>query len=99
MEAGFSQIWSHISLSGLGDEDAQKQVQALTLYFSHEMLSIVQNLGLAEVESKKVESIIFVIKCYIDGHINETVERRISINQRNNSKNHSMISSCFFENS
>ena len=37
----------HISLS---DEDEQKQVQALTLCYSHETLSIDQNLDLTEAE-------------------------------------------------
>ena len=67
---------AYISLSGLGGEDQQKQVQALTLRFSREMLSIVQNLGLSETESKRVDSIIHAIKRYVDGHVNETVERR-----------------------
>ena len=49
-------------LSGLANEDQQKQVQALTLCFSCETLSIVQNLGLSETESKKVDSIICTIK-------------------------------------
>ena len=38
----------HISLS---DEDEQKQVQTLTLCYSRETLSIVQNLDLTEAES------------------------------------------------
>ena len=63
---------AYINLSGLADEDSQKQVQALTLCFSHEMLSI----GLTKTESKKVDSIIRTIKCYVDGDVNETVERR-----------------------
>ena len=67
---------SYLSLSGLAEENAQKQVQALTLCFSRDTLSIVQNLGLTKGENKSVESIIHVIKCYIDGQVNETVERR-----------------------
>ena len=67
---------SYISLSGLAGEDAQKQVQALTLCFSRETLSIVQNLGLTEEENRSVESIIRAIKRYVEGHVNETVERR-----------------------
>ena len=54
----------------------QKQVPALTLCFSRETLTSVQNLGLTEAESKKVDSIIRTIKRYIDGHVNETIERR-----------------------
>jgi len=67
---------AYISLSGLAEEDAQKQVQALMLCFSWETLSIVQNLGLATEENKSVDTIICAIKQYIDGHINESVERR-----------------------
>ena len=67
---------SYISLSGLAGEDAQKQVQALMLCFSRETLSIVQNLGLTEEEKKSVDSIILAIKRYVEGHVNETVERR-----------------------
>ena len=67
---------SYLSLSGLAGEDAQKQVQALTLFFSRETLPIVRNLGLTEEENRNVESIICAIKCYVDGLVNETVERR-----------------------
>ena len=67
---------SYISLSGLAGEDAQKQVQALMLCFSRETLSIVQNLGLTEEEKKSIDSIILTIKRYVEGHVNETVERR-----------------------
>ena len=67
---------SYLSLSGLADEEASKQVQALTLCFSHDTLTIVQNLGLSEEERKCVKSIIDAIQCYIEGHINESVERR-----------------------
>ena len=67
---------AYISLSGLAEEDAQKQVQALMLCFSQETLSIVQNLGLTTEEYRSVDAIIRAIKQYVDGHINETVERR-----------------------
>lgn len=67
---------SYASLSGLSEESATKQVQALTLCFSRDTLAIVQNLGLSEDERKNVSSIISAIKRYIDGHINESVERR-----------------------
>lgn len=67
---------SYIQLSGLAGEDAQKQVQALTLCFSRDTLSIVQNLGLTEEDKKSVDVIICAIKRYVEGHINETVERR-----------------------
>ena len=64
------------SYCSLSDENAQKQVQALMLCFSRDTLSIVQNLGLTEEENGNVASIIRAIKCYVDGHVNETVERR-----------------------
>ena len=67
---------SYISPSGLAGEDTQKQVQALTLCFSRETLSIVQNLGLTEEEKKSIDLIILAIKPYVQGHVNETVERR-----------------------
>ena len=54
---------------------AIKQVQALTLCFTREALTIVQNLGLSGDERKSVASIITAIKRYIEGHINESVER------------------------
>lgn len=67
---------SYMSLSGLSAESAEKQVQALTLCFSRDTLSIVQNLGLSDAEKEDVTAIITAIKKYIDGHINESVERR-----------------------
>ena len=60
--AWMTQWDAYISLSGLADEDQQKQVQALMLCFSHVTLLIVQNLGLSETESKKVDLIIHAIK-------------------------------------
>ena len=65
---------SYCSLSGLADQDAAKQVQALTLCFSCDTLSVVQNLGLTDEERASVTSIISAIKRYIDGHVNEMVE-------------------------
>ena len=68
------------SLSGLTDQSDEKQVQALTLCFSRETLTIVQNLGLSEDDRKKVSLTIAALKRYVDGHVdghvNETVERR-----------------------
>ena len=65
-----------MSLSGLSEESSAKQVQALTLCFSRETLTIVNNLGLTTEEFKSVASIISAIKNYVAGHINESVERR-----------------------
>ena len=46
------------------------------MFFSRETLSIVQNLGLSDTEKADIAAIISAIKKYIDGHINESVERR-----------------------
>ena len=62
-------------MSGLAGESAAKQVQALTLFFAWYIIYIVQNLGLTEEETGSVDSIIGAMKRYIDGHVNETVER------------------------
>ena len=67
---------SHLSLPGLDNEDAAKQVQTLTLCFTQETLTIVENLGLSEDKQKSVATIIAAIKCYIEGYINESIERR-----------------------
>ena len=67
---------SYCSLLGLEREDTAKQGKALTLCFSRETLSIVQNLGLTEAQKKDAAAIITAIQRYIDGHVNETVERR-----------------------
>ena len=64
------------SLSGLSEQPDAKQVQALTLCFSRETLTIVQNPGLSEDDKTKVSPIIAALKRYVDGHVNETVERR-----------------------
>ena len=67
---------SYLSLLGLDNDDAAKQIQALTLCFTWETLTIVENLRLPENEWKSVATIIVTIKHYIEGHINESVERR-----------------------
>ena len=71
-----SQWESYMSLSGLFEESAAKKVQALNLCFSRETLSSVQNLGLSDTKKEDVAAIISNIKKYIDGHINESVERK-----------------------
>ena len=75
-QAWQAQWESYASLSGLSEESNDKQVKALTLCFSRETLTIVQNLGLNEEERTKVSSVISAIKRYVEGHINESVERR-----------------------
>ena len=66
---------SYVSLSGLSDEPAATKVQALTLCFSREMLTIVDNLGLTIEQKGDVNAIIAAIKRHIDGHVNESMER------------------------
>ena len=73
------QVWkiqreAYFSLSGLDDQAGEKQVQALTLSFSRETLTIVENLGLTQRKSAK--EIITAIETYVNGQINESVERR-----------------------
>ncbi len=68
---------SYCFLSRLLEEDAAKQVKALTLCLSRETLVIVHNLGLSEAEMKRPQDIIDALQPrYVDGHINKTVERR-----------------------
>ena len=52
-----------------------KQVKALMLCLSRETLAIVHNLGLSEAQMKKPSAIIEAMQKYVDGHINETMER------------------------
>ena len=67
---------SYSSLSGLVNEDTTKQVKALTLRLSREILAIIHNLGLSEEQMKQPDAVIQAMQEYIDGHMNETVERR-----------------------
>ena len=64
------------SISGLAGESAKINVQALTLCFSRETLTIVNNLGLTPEQKRDVDAIITAIKQHIDGLINESMERR-----------------------
>jgi len=59
-----SQWESYMSLLGLSKESDAKKVHALNLGFSHEKLSIVQNLGLSDEERANVTAIIGAIKKY-----------------------------------
>jgi len=67
---------SYCNLSELAGQEASKQVEALSLCFSRETLSIVQNLGLTTEQRNNVMQIIEALQRYVDGHLNETVERR-----------------------
>ncbi len=71
------QQWlAYCSLSGLSTEDAPKQVQALQLCFSRETLNIVDNLGLTVAQKADQAQIIAALKVYVDGQVNESIERR-----------------------
>ena len=56
---------AYISLSELGKEPEERQVQALTFCFSRETLTIVDNLGLTAEQKKKVQAIVVAIQRYI----------------------------------
>ena len=71
-----SQWQAYLSLSGLAEQDAAKQVQALTLCFSRETVTIVENLGLSDHQRGDVTAVVSAIQRYVEGHINESVERR-----------------------
>ena len=75
-EAWKTQWSSYVSLSGLSEESAATKVQALTLCFSRETLTIVENLGLTQEQKRDADAIIVAIKRHIDGLINESMERR-----------------------
>ena len=64
---------SYLSLSELGKETQAKQV---TLCFSRETLTIVNNLGLTKDQKGNAKSLVQAIQRYVEGHINESVERR-----------------------
>ena len=63
---------AYFSLSGLDEQPAAKQVQALTLCFSRETICIVDNLGLSAEQRAGVDTIIEAIERYVQGQINET---------------------------
>ena len=71
-----SQWEAYFSLSGLDRQPDAKQVQAFTLCLSRETVTIVDNLGLTAAQRGKVKDIITAIESYVQGQINETVERR-----------------------
>ena len=78
------------SLSGLAQQDAAKQVKALTLCLSRETLAIVHNLGLTDEQMKQPDVIIQAMQEYLDSHVNETVECQ-NFRRRQKQVNHSMI--------
>ena len=71
-----SQWDAYLSLSGLDKEPPAKKAQALTLCFARETVTIVDNLGLTADQKKSVSEIVEAIQRYVDGQVNESVERR-----------------------
>ena len=73
----WKQQWqAYFSLSGLDKQPETKQAQALTLCFSRETVSIVDNLGLSVAQRGSVANTIAAIERYVKGQVNETVERK-----------------------
>ena len=72
---GKKQWQAYFSLSGLDAQANEKQVQALTLCFFREMITIVENLGLTDEQRKSAKEIITAIEAYVNGKINESVEQ------------------------
>ena len=70
-----SQWGTYLSLSGLDQESPATQVQALTLCFSRETVTVADNLGLSEDQRKDVKEIVPAIQWYVEGQVNESVER------------------------
>ena len=53
-----SQWEAYLRLSDLVDQDATKQVKALTLCFSRETVMIVKNLGLSDAQRRNIDHIV-----------------------------------------
>ena len=71
-----SQWDAYLSLSDLVSQAAAKQVQALTLCFSRETVTIVDDLGLSADQRGDAKEIVLAIQRYVEGQVNESVERR-----------------------
>ena len=52
----------YLRLSGLDKHSQDKQVQALTLCFSHEMVTIVDNFGLTTTQKGDTKEIVITIQ-------------------------------------
>ena len=65
-----------MTLSGLADSANDIKVHALQFCMSRETLTIVENLGLTDAQRADQTQIIAGLKRYVQGRINETVERR-----------------------
>ena len=87
MSAWKTQWEAYLSLSGLATQEDAKQVQALTLCFSRETVTIVENLGLSADQRGKVAEIIAASSSFAHHDSTTTAEaittiqtRKISIN-------------------
>ena len=67
---------SYRRLSGLKDEPALTQVDALTQCLTAGSLRILRNLGLTDDQLADAAIIVERLKCYARGQLNESVERR-----------------------
>ena len=65
VKAWKAQWEAYLSLSGLGSQAAATQVQALTLCFSRETVTIVANLGLTAAQSASAPEIVKAIQRYV----------------------------------
>ena len=75
-QAWHQQWLAYRSLSGLSNEAASKQVEALQLCFSRETLHVIENLGLTTEQKRDQALIIAALKQHVSGRVNETIERR-----------------------
>ncbi len=66
---------TYLNLSGLSTESEAK-LQALTLCYSRETVTIVDNLRITEAQRGDATEIVTAIQRYVEGEINESVERR-----------------------
>jgi hypothetical protein len=67
---------AYLSLSSLDKEDQPKQVLALTLSFSRETITIVENLGHTGEQRVNAGHVVDAISLYVAGQLNESVEDR-----------------------
>ena len=74
------QVWSrkwdaYYAVSGLHTADAAFKVNVLFLCFTDDTAHVVQNLGLSAEQLADHTAIIEALKTYVDGTVNETLER------------------------
>ena len=73
-QAWKTQWEAYLSLSGLGDQAQTKEVQALTLCFTRETLTVVGNLGLSAEQQGNIKDIVAAIQSYVEGHPNIAIK-------------------------